>query len=127
MAPIMPEPRYSNVKSSNNEVFTLILVGFCCDIPHNDAIGAYPSARTDSYISDDSGARAYDYAISDSWMSLTFGKSPRTQSHVVINHYIITDYCSLPDYNTHTVVNKKSSANSCSWMNFNSSYCSDPI
>jgi hypothetical protein len=127
MGEMMPEPRYGNVKSSNYEVFALILISFGRNIPHNDAISADSSPSSNGYISDNSGARPYDHTVSNRWMTLFFCKSSRAQSDIVINHYVIANNCGLSDNYTHSMVNKKSSPDSSSGMYFNPSYGSNPI
>jgi hypothetical protein len=60
-------------------------------------------------------------------MALSTATGASAQSNIVINHYIITNYCSRSDYHSHAVIDKKSSTDLGRWVYLNTSYCSNPI
>jgi hypothetical protein len=60
-------------------------------------------------------------------MALSTATGASAQSNIMINHHIITNYCSSSDYHSHAMIDKKSSTNLGRWVNLNASYSSNPI
>jgi hypothetical protein len=113
--------------SLNSEKLTLILVSPGGDIPSYHAIRANPGTFPDCDWAEDPRPRSNYYSIKDCRMALAFHIFCGAQRHIVINHYIISDYRSFTDYDAHSMINKESPTNLCSRMNLDTGHSSNPV
>jgi hypothetical protein len=119
--------RKSTLCGLDNELFGGIKIGARGNISGHHSISADTSPCPHGDISEDSRTSANNHVIADGGVPFPILKSSGTQSDIVINHDVVTHHRRLANNDTHSVIDKEPSSDSCSRMDLDTSCSAHPV
>lgn len=82
-------------------------------------VGANARSVADGDISEKLGAGTDEHPIAEGGMTFDLSSVCPAKCDPVIQHAIVTDLGSLPDDDTHAVINEEATPDGCPWVNLN--------